>query len=62
MPIFDYVCPECKTIREILCLSNNPRQTVTCSKCDVEMNKMLGAPGLLVTNFHDKPSPKQRSG
>jgi putative FmdB family regulatory protein len=59
MPIFDYVCGPCGQSREILTLTSK-ENPVYCIKCNEEMSKAMPAPGLLVTNFHDKPSVKTR--
>ena len=61
MPIFDYKCPECKYVKELLVMStdtvSDPQE---CRFCKTEMFKAPSAPGLLVTNGVDKPSPKAR--
>lgn len=61
MPIFDYCCETCNTRKEVLVLKSDT--IVNCPKCKNApvMKRAMPAVGLLRTNFHDSPSPKDRT-
>lgn len=58
MPTFDYRCKHCGYEKEII--SHKTIDEPMCPECEQKMQKMMPAPGLLKTNFHDKPSVKSR--
>lgn len=60
-PIYDYECPRCGLVREVLV--KTPFEVIRCKgthRCCVKMRRMMPAPGLLKTNFQNSPSPKSR--
>ena len=60
MPVFDYECKKCDRVDEIVQYIIADKETYKCPDCGEKMERMLSAPGLLKTNFHDKPSVKRR--
>lgn len=58
MPIYDYICPNCEKQTEILV--QNSEAEVICNECRTRLVRLLSSPGLLKTNFHDKPKVKER--
>jgi len=57
--LFDYRCEKCNNIEEKY-ISDATTEVVTCSKCGGQMVRLLSSPGMVKTNFADKPGFKIR--
>lgn len=44
MKIYDYVCPQCKDVKEVFLYEN--MKYVYCSVCNIEMERMLCGPSV----------------
>lgn len=60
MPIFDYKCEYCGSIKEVIVHKSDIQEPI-CAECEQKMVKLPSSPGLLRTNFHDKPSVKVKN-
>jgi len=59
MPIFDYQCKYCGLEKEVI-VHRSDQQEPKCPECEQVMTMKPSAPGLLRTNFHDKPSVRRK--
>lgn len=58
MPTFDYQCRYCGFVKEFI--NYKEKEEPNCPECEQKMQRLVSAPGLLRTNFHDKPSVRSR--
>lgn len=56
--VFDYKCNYCQVIEPNVLVK--PDEAPVCKECGEEMIKLVSAPGLLKTNFHDKPKVRDK--
>lgn len=47
MPVYEYECPKCKDIKEIITIRAENKK-VTCDKCDLEMKKIISGSNFLL--------------
>lgn len=50
MPIYDYECPECGRVDEIVLFGHKDSFHLTCQTCGAEMEKRIGAPAIVKVN------------
>ncbi len=56
--VFDYKCKPCQNV-EMNVLAK-PEDAPDCPQCGCIMTKLASSPGLLKTNFHDKPKVRDK--
>lgn len=56
--VYDYRCGHCDHVEKDVFVYGE--QAVYCPKCDSVMGRMVSAPGMVKTNFHDKPKVRDR--
>ena len=55
MPMYDYRCKYCGYEKEIITRIAEMDDQV-CPECEQRMERLVSSPGLLCTNFHDRPA------
>ena len=48
MKVYDYKCSQCDIVEEHMV--KNTESTVMCCKCDKDMVRLMGAPGMVKTD------------
>jgi putative FmdB family regulatory protein len=56
--VFDFKCKTCQHVE--LNVLVKPDSVTACQECGDTMTKLVSAPGLLKTNFHDKPKVRDK--
>lgn len=56
--VFDFLCKHCGNKEMDLLIK--PEDAPECPKCNSIMTKMVSSPGMVKTNFHDKPKVRER--
>jgi len=47
MPVYEYECPKCKDIKEIITIRSEDKKVI-CDKCDLEMKKIISGSSFIL--------------